>query len=732
MRIVTCQHFTKMKLVFALVIGAVSTTCVLTIAIPFVTAEERELSRPQSRDDSIGPESKTSNHDQNDDASVQQLEPIHVFGARLVYPDLGARSLEKSQTAITHVPGGASVLNIELNHETALQDLDDALLFIPGVYIAGQNTVSEGTKIQIRGSGVRSLASPIRGISVFRNGIPLTRANGGTDTQTMNYFVWDHVEVFRGANALALGGSSLGGAINTITHTGRTAPGFLARTTFGSNEYFSPHLSYGYANEKFDAYAAISYVSSEGNRSTSNDHDNKYGFISLGYRWNDRHETRLIVDLQRHRWENGTTLTLAELKDNPRKNNRDPSDDKFLIPNYRVSLKHNVRTDQLGQFSFSTFYMRNDYEFPFKAFGFFEDTWEEVGFAARNEQTQQWFGVAHNLQMGVNTQYMWITDQNFSSIGGEKGTLTFGEDNHFFLLETYLQDRMSLTDKFDVLLGLQATYKWQEFSQFFPDIKTRTANSTGLSPKIGFTWQATDLVQIYGNVSRSFETKTLNNIGDLTGTNKIKDQEGTTVEIGTRGGSPLFSWELSYYYAWVQNELLVIEDPPQSTNFVTGNADDSIHTGIELGLASTIPVETFHAGDSIRMRGTYTWSNFTFDDDRVFGDNRLPGVPEHLGLVEILYQHGSGFYVGPNVKIATANLADFGNSLEAPSYTLVGMRAGYIPQSKRYRVFFEANNLTNKAYAESISITNNAGGMDRSLFLPGQTLSVFGGVEIRY
>lgn len=392
-----------MNFVFSVVIAAI---CVMSIAIPTVTGEERELSHPQSRDNSIAPESNTSQDDLNDDdAPVQQLDPIHVFGARLVYPDLGARSLQKSQEAMTHVPGGSSVLNIELNHETALQDLDDALLFIPGVYIAGQNTISEGTKIQIRGSGVRSLASPIRGISVFRNGIPLTRANGGTDTQTMNYFVWDHVEVLRGANALALGGSSLGGAINTITHTGRTAPGFLARTTFGSNEYFSPHLSYGYANDQFDAYAAISYVSSEGNRSTANDHDNKYGFISLGYRWNDRHETRLIVDLQRHRWENGTTLTLAELKDNPRKNNRNPDDDKFLIPNYRVSLKHNVRTDQLGQFSFSTFYMRNDYEFPFNnSFGFFEDTWEEVGFAARNEQTQQWFGLAHHLQMGMNTQ----------------------------------------------------------------------------------------------------------------------------------------------------------------------------------------------------------------------------------------------------------------------------------------------------------------------------------------
>ncbi|QPJ62818.1 MAG: TonB-dependent receptor [Candidatus Nitronauta litoralis] len=659
------------------------------------------------------------------------LDEVEVIGKERFF-DLGARPFDRSKEFLEKVPGGTTLIDAEKMRETSMQELEDAFLFAPGVHIAGQNTGLEGVKIQIRGSGIRSIHSPIRGVSIFRNGIPMTRANGGTDTQNLNYFVWDHAEVLRGANAMTMGGSSLGGAINIVTHTGRTSPGFHGRLTFGSNEFTSPSVSYGYSENKWDFFTSFSLISTQGNRDTANSGTAKWGFISAGYQWNENNETRFIVDIQDHDWENGSTLTLASLRNNPAQNNRNPLDPNFEIPHMRFSLKHNVKTEDWGSFSLGTFYQRNDYNFPFRAFGFFEDTWEEVGVVARNEQDRNWLGFNNHLEMGVNTQYMWVKDENFSSVNQSKGPIVFREDNYFTLVEAYFQDRISLTNSFDVVLGIQGIYKNQEFAQTFPVTQSVSEESPGINPKGGFVWQAMEEVQLYGNVSRSFETKTLNNIGDSTGANKVRDQKATTLEVGTRGGSSLFSWEASFYHAWVQDELLVVESPPQSMNFLLGNADESLHTGIELGAESNIPLSFICSGDSLRIRGTYTWSDFRFDGDMNFGDNRLPGIPEHAGLLEVLYKHNSGFYFGPNVEIQSDKVVDFANTFSAPAFTLLGLRAGYAPKNTFYKFFLEANNITDERYAESINVAVNLNGMDANQFLPGQQFSMFGGVEFEY
>jgi iron complex outermembrane recepter protein len=695
-------------------------------AVPTVTAGEGNDSYFI-----VDPVFEVAQNDINNSDSSKTLEEVSIFAPSPIL-DLGAPSLELSEQRIKNISGGANVIDAQLMRESAVLQMEDALEYIPGVYI-GSKGVAEGTKIQIRGSGVRSGASPIRGVSVFRNGIPLSRANGATDTQIMNFNVWDHVEVKKGANALSFGSSNLGGAINVITHTGRTAPGFNGRITFGSFNYKNPVVSYGWADEKWDAYASFSYYESMGFRQIANTNDNVQGFLSTGYRWNSNNETRLIVDIQDHRWENSTTLTLADLRADPTRNNRSPVQQDFKIPSQRVSLRHNLKTEDWGQFSIGTFYMRNDFRFPFNnSFGVFEDLWQETGVVVRNERTSNWFGKENHIEMGLNTQYMWIVDEDYNVANNEKSTLQDREEDRYLLLEAYFQDRISIAKDFDLVLGVQGIYKRQEYTRTFPQYSNDLADSAGWNPKVGLIWQVDKEVQVYGNVSRSFQAKTLNNSTDINGGNPVKDQTATTVEIGTRGGSSLFSWEANIYHSWVEDELLVVESPPQSQTFLTGNADDSLHTGIELGMESIIPMSFVHAGDNLRVRGSYTWSNFRFDEDISFGSNTLPGIPEHVGLVEVMYQHSSGLYFGPNVEVNSPNTVDFANTLEAPAWAVLGLRAGYKPKKSKYLLFLEAKNITDEAYAQTLNIANNSGGADAARFTPGSPFSMFGGVEYRF
>jgi outer membrane receptor protein involved in Fe transport len=60
---------------------------------------------------------------------------------------------------------------------------------------------------------------------------------------------------------------------------------------------------------------------------------------------------------------------------------------------------------------------------------------------------------------------------------------------------------------------------------------------------------------------------------------KTTDQTAWTVEVGTRGQLPFFThlnWELSFYHAWLRDEIVFGETPPGSGLFDVGNIDNTI------------------------------------------------------------------------------------------------------------------------------------------------------------
>ena len=108
----------------------------------------------------------------------------------------------------------------------------------------------------------------------------------------------------------------------------------------------------------------------------------------------------------------------------------------------------------------------------------------------------------------------------------------------------------------------------------------------------------------------------------------------------------------------------------------------------------------------------------------------MPAIPEHVARVEALYQHPSGFYIGPNAQIVSSNWVDFTNTLAARPYVLLNARMGW-DDGKHWKVFVDGRNLTNEYYTASVYVTGNAGA-DAALFNPGSTRTVFGGFEYRY
>ena len=205
---------------------------------------------------------------------------------------LTAPSPRAAREALERIPGGIGFVEAESFLDEFAQSIGDALVFTPGVF--ADTSAQRENRISVRGSGLNS-SFERRGITLLRDGIPITRASGSTEFQEVDPLAARYIEVYKGANGLRYGGSSLGGAINIVTPTGRTATAPRhGRLEGGSFETLRANAGFAHAGENGDVYATITGLHSDGFRDHS-DVDSAYGFANLGYRFNQQLETRLYL-----------------------------------------------------------------------------------------------------------------------------------------------------------------------------------------------------------------------------------------------------------------------------------------------------------------------------------------------------------------------------------------------------------------------------------------------------
>ncbi|MCH8162199.1 MAG: TonB-dependent receptor [Chloroflexi bacterium] len=189
-----------------------------------------------------------------------------------------------------------------------------------------------------------------------------------------------------------------------------------------------------------------------------------------------------------------------------------------------------------------------------------------------------------------------------------------------------------------------------------------------VSPSIGLTfWPVhSDAWITYANVATSFETPTttelVNRPGGGGGFNPGLDpQKATSYEIGMRGATGLFRYDVALYYARVRDELISFRDPIDEDRDFFRNAGKSDHRGVEFALS---------AGPwrGLSATGSYTFTGLTFvdfrTDDDVFDDNRLPGVPRNRGGLRLRYLPTPGWTFQWETRFEGSYFANDANTVE--------------------------------------------------------------------
>jgi iron complex outermembrane recepter protein len=93
--------------------------------------------------------------------------------------------------------------------------LDEALVTVPGVFVANRYNFSQDQRISIRGFGARS-AFAVRGIKILLDDIPQTLPDGQGQLTNLELGEVDRIEVLRGS-ASSLFGNASGGVISIWT-----------------------------------------------------------------------------------------------------------------------------------------------------------------------------------------------------------------------------------------------------------------------------------------------------------------------------------------------------------------------------------------------------------------------------------------------------------------------------------------------------------------------------------
>ncbi len=643
----------------------------------------------------------------------------HAEDAKRIEDTIIVTSLASTQAAealVAKTPGGADVVSHDEYADRFLVSLRDTLAFSPGVYT--QPRYGQEVRISIRGSGI-SRGYHMRGLTLLQDGAPINLADDNGDFQELEPIFFDHLEVYRGSNALRFGSGTLGGAINGVTPTGKTGQGIYIRGDIGSFNTARGLISGGTSTDKLDAWGALSADTSDGDR----DHASRQSIRfhgNIGYALSNKITTRFYASVNQIDQELPGALTEEEVLTAPKTGNffNDQARDieSVRIQNQTVFNLENSEL-KIGLFMndkslFHPIFQVVDYA-----------SLDKGGFARWN-----WIGDQWEISLGGEARFGEIESKRYVNNDGQSGDLTFDADQDAFTTNVYGELRFKPNDQITLIGGgIYANGERKQhttFNSFMggPIDANGKADFEALSPKFGALYDLSDKIQMYANYSKSTEFPGFIELAQVESFVPIKAQTAWTIEAGTRGNAGIAEWDISIYRSEIDNEILqfnVGPDIPASTF----NANETIHQGIEAGLLLQI-------SKLLRLRQVYQYSDFKFDNDIQYGNNALPVVPEHVYRTEL--RVGSNkISVSPSLEwVPEGPYADYTNGNKLDGYVLLGMTARF-SVTKNIDFVLDARNLTDEKAIGDISAVISSD-VNSRIYTPIERRAVFGSIRARF
>lgn len=661
-------------------------------------------------------------------ADTTKLATVTVIGSR--------GDLAETRDRLQRVPGAVAMILPEELRATRLANLHDVLRLTPGVLVQPRFGAADESQISVRGSGLRNNFHA-RGINLLVNGMPYRNADGFTDFESLELLTAEAIEVYKGANALRYGGSTLGGAINLLTQTGYTASPMTAFFQTGAHGFNKAQLANGGVRGAFDWYGSFAHTQLDGFREWSDQRRDRLN-LHAGYRLGRSTDLRSFYFYAHVREHLPGSLTAAELEASPQAANVANRDNRWGrdYDLHHVGLQLRAQLTPTQRLEVSPYLQYRDIHHPiFEVISQLSHDW---GAEVRYDNAMLLGARENRLTMGFLPAYQTMLNKQFQNMQGQHGNLTRDEHDHATTLALYVENSLSLTRAVTAIAGFRAEHATRAVDDFFSSNGDQSDDRAydAFTPRLGVTASVRPNLTLFANASRTVEPPLLlelSSFGNPGGFIDLEPQSAWQYEAGVRLDRAGLGWELSLYDIELRNELhnQNVQPFPAAPFTVPTyrNVSRSRHSGVEAGVSMTRSLRLLASNggqEQISGRLAYTFNRFTFVDDSAFRGNALPGAPRHYASGELRYAHPSGFSLAPTIEwVPSAYFVNSANTARNDAWGNVGVRAEWMVAPAGATLFVSGQNLMNSRYSASVQVDNAAG----RFFEPADPRSFYAGLR---
>lgn len=679
----------------------------------------------------------------------RELPALSVVGQ--TGADLEERELQET---LERVPGGTNLINLE-DFRGSQMSVARVLNSEPGIIVQEFFGGNDQPRVNIRGSGIQD--NPVsRGIQLLYDGLPLNQADGSFIIGLLDPEQARFISVYRGANAMRYGATTLGGAIDFGLRTARNTPESSLRLEAGSFGLRRTGLVLSQLQDDWDIYLQTAVTSADGWRDHSEAQRSSLA-LNIGWR-SDVLENRTYLNWAENAFDIPFLLSKSRALSHPRSVLGDQNTNFDLFMNIRNREPH--RDTQQLRLANKTIWHGYSTTHSLGIYGEkIDDEFKNPVVQANTEAT--------NIGLDWGSEYRhdhgtWRTSELMVFASANRGSMP---RDHFSVAPTdgRLLERFASVDQdaanlvlggqlltdlapsWRGLVALQYARNTRDISdRLNPGVLDSDFRYQAFNPKAGLIFIPDDFRRYYANISRSSEAPTfwqlavsapnpnapLNSYLEIA---DLKMQTATTLEIGTQQRGARFGWEASWYYSEVKNELIAeVRDFAIDGTTVNYN-HPTIHQGVELGFNARTPSGLWRADDHLSFRAIYNWSDFRFDGGRYDG-KRVAGIPEHLLFGEAGYWFHPALFISLNVRHQPSDtFVDHSNAgLKQDAYTLWGAKLTWSPRPW-LDLFVDAQNITGETYQTAYVIRGfSPDDPNVPTFIPGPDFHLSAGMTARW
>ncbi|MCP4325149.1 MAG: TonB-dependent receptor [Alteromonadales bacterium] len=693
------------------------------------------------------------------DAAPSVTEVITITGNSSV----STIEFDELTNTLAKVPGGVNLVNLDAL-KASQSSLAKVLDFEPGVIVQEFFGGNDQPRINIRGSGIQD--NPVnRGIQLLDDGMALNQADGSFIIGLVDPEQAKYISIYRGANAMRYGGTTLGGAMNFISRKANNSDS-LIKLEAGSFGFKKAGLSIGQKFENLDYYLSAAHSQADGFRAHSEGKRSNLA-VNFGY-YLDHWKNRTYVKLVDNQFNMPFILDKERAETEPSSIMGETNAPMDILLN--IGVRKPYRHSKQIRVAHKVIYQELLYSHQFSIYGeqvddSFKNPLSEAYTQAKNYGIDYSFDYSYFNEQGDMTLITLFTSANkgsmpreFSAVSPTDGQLLAKfadieqEGANTIVGAEVIHD---LTMNWQVVTSLQ----WIENKRAINDVKNlaRVAgiadqSSKGLldstftyrrtNPKVGIIYSPESEIRYYANISSSSEAPNFWQLATVAANpndplntflfvNDLSMQTANTFEFGGQQQLAALNWQVSYYYSAVDNELISVVGDFAVNGKTINYQGRSIHQGVEFG-ANFNHQSVINNNDQFNYKLVYNYSDFYFDNGQYQGKS-LAGVPVHLMLAEIAYQPRDNINLSIDMRWQPIETyVDHANtkSEQQDTFLLIGLKGSYQPNDKT-NFFIEIKNISDEIYQTSYAIRGQtAPGLPT--FIPGVGRSFSAGIEFKW